>query len=89
MSSSSLSKVEKIEKNDEKTFLKRTLCQDSSERLPYVTRDSNSKSNIMHSGQLKLLCMETSFLTKWAAPDDIVVYIGGGNGNHLPTLARY
>jgi hypothetical protein len=32
--------------------------------------------------------METSFLTNWAAPDDVIVYIGGGNGNHLPTLSR-
>ena len=36
------------------------------------------KSSIMHCGQLKLLCMETAFLTKWASPGDLVVYIGGG-----------
>jgi hypothetical protein len=39
-------------KNEKSIPLKRTLCHDSSERLPYITRDSDSKSNIMHSGQV-------------------------------------
>jgi hypothetical protein len=31
---------------------------------------------------------QVAFLTQWASPGDLVVYVGGGTGMHLPTLAR-
>lgn len=68
--------------------IKRTIDHEADPRRTYEPRPSKDKSSVMHCGQLKLLCMETAFLTEWAAPGDTVVYVGGGNGVHLPTLAR-
>lgn len=68
--------------------IKRVVSHDTDQRMEYQSRHTKDKSSIMHCGQLKLMCMETSFLTDWAAKGDLVVYVGGGNGLHLPTLAR-
>lgn len=71
-----------------KWSLQRTIDHGTSKRMVYHSRESDDKNMIMQCGQLKLLCTETSFLTRWASPGDVVVYVGGGNGIHLPTIAR-
>lgn len=68
--------------------IRRRLDHGSDPRLAYEPRASKDKASVMHCGQLKLLCMETAFLTEHASAGDVVVYVGGGNGVHLPTLAR-
>lgn len=69
--------------------INRTVRHERDPKMKYEPRATDAKSSIMHCGQLKLLCMETAFLTEWGKPNDVVVYVGGGNGIHLPTLARY
>lgn len=67
---------------------KRVVDHSTSQRLKYRPRESQEKNLIMHCGQLKLLLAETHFLTQWSSANDIVIYIGGASGMHLPTLSR-
>lgn len=66
----------------------RTVCHSTSPRIPYHPRESKDKNQIMHCGQLKLLCLEAEFLNKWAEPGDLVVYVSGSGCMHLPTISR-
>lgn len=48
---------------------------------PYRRREHDEKS-VLHWGQRKLFLSELEFLTKYAAPNDVVVYVGSAPGNH-------
>ena len=57
-------------------------------RIPYEHRKSLSLDGAEVCGKLKALCSEVQFLTKVASPGDVVVYVAGSQGSHLPTLSK-
>ena len=44
--------------------------------------------NVRHAGQLKLLCSEIMFLTRFRGVPHTVIYAGAAPGLHIPRLAR-
>lgn len=59
----------------------------SSRRLPYRDRPSMCKLSL-HSGQRKLLLVETEFLTEFGKLAKTVVYAGAAPGIHIRILAK-
>lgn len=57
-------------------------------RLKYKPRDWQTKLNIKHWGQRKLLLSEILFLTRWGHLSNMVVYAGAAPGNHLHYLSE-
>ena len=68
--------------------VERSLDHASHPKMVYENRSPESKLGVVHSGQLKLLCIETDFLSKNAQKGDTVVYCGGGGVEHLGMLSR-
>jgi hypothetical protein len=54
-------------------------------QLPYRRRKNEAKTTI-HWGQRKLLMSEIEFLSMYARPGDVVLYVGAAPGTHTPVL---
>lgn len=57
-------------------------------RMHYADRKGLDLTGNVYCGQLKALCMDVQFLTAHSSTGDLVVYIAGRDGGHLPTLSR-
>ena len=62
----------------------RVLDQKNAPEIEYA----RTPSNVRHAGQLKLLCSEIEFLTRYKGTPLTVVYAGSAPGLHIPRLAR-
>lgn len=57
-------------------------------KFPSKKYNKNIKTNNVHFGQLKLLLSEIDFLTKLPNEPILVLYPGGGPGDHIPLLSQ-
>jgi hypothetical protein len=57
------------------------IMKDTDKKEKYRRREKDEKS-VLHWGQRKLFLAELEFLTMYANPNDIVVYVGSAPGNH-------
>lgn len=57
------------------------MMKDTDGKEEYKSR-KNDKKTVLHWGQRKLFLVELEFLTMYAKPNDVVVYVGAAPGNH-------
>lgn len=73
---------------EEGTSIVAELDHDTYPRIAYSDRKGLDLEGNVVCGQLKALCMDVQFLTRHSSAGDLVVYIAGKDGGHLPTLSR-